>query len=48
MRCCQCPKPAIYQVTNQNIPLCIDCWHKWEHGNYMNFQNAGDDEPSCG
>jgi hypothetical protein len=50
MRCHQCPKPAMYVVPSQQaalkeagagIPLCLDCWHKWQHGGYMLFlQNA--------
>jgi len=41
MRCYQCPKPAFYHVADEEIPLCLDCWHKWQHGAYMQFlQNA--------
>ena len=41
MKCYQCPKPAMYRVGDEEIPLCLDCWHKWQHGNYMQFlENA--------
>ncbi len=41
MRCYQCPKPAMYGVTEQNVPLCLDCWHKWQLTWHMQFlQNA--------
>lgn len=28
MKCCQCDKPAMYQVGEQNVPLCLDCYFK--------------------
>ena len=28
MKCYQCEKPAMYQVGDQNIPLCLDCYYK--------------------
>jgi hypothetical protein len=37
MRCHQCPKPALYGVSDQNIPLCLDCFHKWQQIGYMQF-----------
>jgi hypothetical protein len=41
MRCNQCPRPAIYQVSDQRIPLCLDCYHKFQTINHMQFlQNA--------
>jgi hypothetical protein len=41
MRCNKCPRPAIYQVSDQRIPLCLDCYHKFQTVNYMQFlQNA--------
>jgi len=31
----------MYRVGDENVPLCLDCWHKLQHGAYMQFlQNA--------
>jgi hypothetical protein len=37
MRCHQCPKPALYGVTDQKVPLCLECFHKWTQVGYMQF-----------
>ena len=29
MKCYQCANPAMYQVSDQNIPLCLDCYLKF-------------------
>jgi hypothetical protein len=28
MKCCQCSTPAMYQIGDENIPLCLDCYFK--------------------
>jgi hypothetical protein len=28
MKCYQCDRPAMYQIGEQNIPLCLDCYFK--------------------
>jgi hypothetical protein len=41
MPCSQCGRPAFYQVGDEKVPLCLNCWHKWQQGMYMQFiQNA--------
>lgn len=41
MPCAQCRKPAFYQVGDQKVPLCLDCWHKFQQANFLQFlQNA--------
>src|ERR1700680_2785548 len=35
MSCQQCNRPAMYQV--EGTPLCLDCYHKWQSANYMQF-----------
>ncbi|OFA15428.1 hypothetical protein A4U49_12945 [Acidithiobacillus ferrivorans] len=29
MKCYQCDRPAMYQIGEQNIPLCLDCYFKF-------------------
>lgn len=29
MKCYQCDKPAMYQVGEQNVPLCLECYFKF-------------------
>jgi hypothetical protein len=41
MRCHQCNRPALYKITDQEIPLCLECFHKWQSIQNMQFlQNA--------
>ena len=40
MTCYQCPKPAMYSVPPQGIPLCLDCYLKYTQINQANFENA--------
>jgi hypothetical protein len=37
MRCQQCTRPAIYQVGDHAVPLCIDCYSKLEEANFRKF-----------
>jgi signal transduction histidine kinase len=37
MICQQCSRPAFYQVGNEAIPLCLDCWSKLEETNFRKF-----------
>jgi hypothetical protein len=37
MPCSQCRRPAFYEVGDQKVPLCLDCWHKFQHGNFLQF-----------
>jgi hypothetical protein len=37
MRCHQCPRPAFYEVGDEKIPLCLDCWSKFEEANFRKF-----------
>lgn len=37
MKCHQCPRPAFYQVGDEGIPLCIECWSKLEETNFRKF-----------
>lgn len=37
LKCQQCNRPALYLVTDQRIPLCVDCNHKMQTTNYMQF-----------
>jgi len=48
VKCCQCSTPAMYQVGEQNIPLCLDCYFKFSqiqqqqaenHERMMNYLN---------
>lgn len=41
MHCHQCPRPALYLVTEQEIPLCLVCYEKWQTIQNVQFlQNA--------
>jgi hypothetical protein len=41
MRCHQCPRPALYKITDQEIPLCLECYQKWQSIQNIQFlQNA--------
>lgn len=41
MRCHQCPRPALYKITDQEVPLCLDCYQKWQSIQNIQFlQNA--------
>jgi len=37
MKCNQCDNNAIYQV-EPNIPLCLNCYEKWQQINYRNLE----------
>ncbi|MGL3210928.1 hypothetical protein [Bradyrhizobium sp. BR 1433] len=37
MKCNQCDRPAIYRVGDADVPLCLDCWNKFQSANYMQF-----------
>jgi hypothetical protein len=39
MTCCQCSKLAIYQVGDQKIPLCLDCYFKFSQIQQREFEN---------
>lgn len=39
MKCYQCPKPAMYQVGEQNIPLCLECYFKFSQINQRELEN---------
>ena len=39
MKCYQCFKPAMYQVNNQKIPLCLDCYFKFSQINQREIEN---------
>ena len=39
MKCYQCPKPAMYKVSDQNIPLCLDCYFKFSQINQRELEN---------
>jgi hypothetical protein len=41
MPCSQCRRPTFFEVGDQRVQLCLDCWHKLQHGNFLQFlQNA--------
>lgn len=41
MRCHQCSRPALYQITDQEIPLCLICFERWQSIQNIQFlQNA--------
>jgi len=33
MKCYQCPKPAMYLVTEKEIPLCLSCYSQYSQNN---------------
>lgn len=37
MKCCQCARPAFYLIGDDKIPLCLDCGHKLEQMQQMQF-----------
>lgn len=39
MKCYQCNRPAMYQVGEQNIPLCLDCFFKFSQIQQQQFEN---------
>ena len=39
MKCYQCSKPAMYQVGDQKIPLCLDCYFKFSQINQQQIEN---------
>ncbi|WP_131224910.1 hypothetical protein [Achromobacter marplatensis] len=39
MNCYQCPAPAMYQVGEQNIPLCLNCYSKVAHLEQQQLEN---------
>lgn len=39
-RCYQCPKPAMYAVGEQNIPLCLECYFKFFQMAQAQIENA--------
>ena len=39
MKCYQCPNLAMYQVGDQNIPLCLNCYAKVAHIEQQQLEN---------
>lgn len=39
MKCYQCDRPAMYQVGEQNIPLCLDCYFKLSQIQQQQIEN---------
>lgn len=39
MKCYQCDKPAMYQIGDQNIPLCLDCYFKFSQIQQQQTEN---------
>jgi hypothetical protein len=39
MKCYQCGKPAMYQVGDQKIPLCLDCYFKFSQIQQQEIEN---------
>lgn len=39
MKCYQCANPAMYQVGDQNIPLCLNCYAKVAHIQQQQLEN---------
>lgn len=39
MKCYQCDKSAMYQVGEQNIPLCLDCYFKFSQIQQQEIEN---------
>lgn len=39
MKCYQCEKPAMYQVGEQSIPLCLDCYFKFSQIQQQQTEN---------
>ena len=37
VKCNQCDRPAIYRVGDADVPLCLDCWNKFQSAHYMQF-----------
>jgi len=40
MKCYQCEKPAMYQIGDENIPLCLDCYYKLAQINQQEVENS--------
>jgi hypothetical protein len=40
MKCYQCDKPAIYQIGEGNIPLCLDCYFKYSQIQQQQIENS--------
>jgi hypothetical protein len=40
MKCYQCNTPAMYQVGEQNIPLCLDCYFKFTQIQQQQTENS--------
>lgn len=41
MKCNQCERPAMYQVTEQGIPLCLSCYKTWSEISNVEFLKYG-------
>lgn len=39
MKCYQCPNPAMYQVTEKEIPLCLECFMKFSQVQQAELEN---------
>lgn len=39
MKCYQCDKPAMYQIGDHKIPLCLDCYFKLSQINQRELEN---------
>lgn len=39
MKCYQCPSPAMYQVGDQGVPLCLNCYLKVAHIDQQQLEN---------
>lgn len=39
MKCYQCDKPAMYRVTDKNIPLCLECYFKFSQIEQQQIEN---------
>lgn len=40
MKCCQCDTPAMYQIGENNVPLCLDCYFKLTQIRQQEFENS--------
>ncbi len=40
MKCCQCATPAMYQIGENNVPLCLDCYFKLTQIQQQEVENS--------
>src|SRR5262245_56259644 len=40
MKCYQCDTPAMYQVAEQNIPLCLNCFSRFSQIHQQQIENS--------